>query len=271
MFDETRRTQPWQTWARAVLPRRRAPRRERRFRPIGGDEPLEARIVLSHGHRHAAIQVGALQPGQDHAFHGRASRRAAALYQFQVDSSMIVTATLSGLSSNAALILRDANMAQLAIFSNGKSDDSFRYTFSPGTYYAQVVGLKKHKARYQLDIIATALPAPSPTAPQQTTTTTGPSQPGGNTGGGGSGTGDNGGGSGTGDNGGGDNGGGSTGGPSSGITVQQFADALSLGDQQGGLPVRHGRDPRGSSGADELFQSGGPGIDPRGRGRDQRR
>src|SRR5262249_3724654 len=139
---------------------------------------------------------------------------------FQVNSPMVVAATLSGLTSNAELILLDGNKAQLSSSSNGKADDSFRYTFAPGTYYAEVTGLSKHKARYQLTITATAPPAAKPNAPSQTTNRS--SQGDGQTGNGNTGGGTTGGGN-TGD---GNTGGGTTGGHSSGITVQQFADAL---------------------------------------------
>src|SRR5262245_51401694 len=125
MFVENRRLRPLSSRARFLSSGRRALRRERRFRPVGGEEPLEARIVLSHSHGHSSIQVGALQPGQDHAFRGKVKRRTETLYQFQVNSPMVVAATLSGLTSNAELILLDGNKAQLSSSSNGKADDSF--------------------------------------------------------------------------------------------------------------------------------------------------
>ena len=110
-------------------------RRDRRYRPVVGCEPLERRIALSH----ATIQIGAVQPGLDRAFAGSMARHSTTDYQFQVNSQMIVGASLSGLSSNAELLLLNVNHSPLATFSNGRANDSFTYTFSPGVYYAACV------------------------------------------------------------------------------------------------------------------------------------
>jgi len=137
---------------------RRGPRRrDRGVRPTTDDGRLEPRIVLSH----ATVQVGAVSPGLDTTFAGRVARRKTVDYQFQVTSSTIVGVTLSGLSSNAELVLKDANKNALATFSNGKGDDSFTYTFAPGTYEADVAGMARRKARYHLEVMARAVPAPS--------------------------------------------------------------------------------------------------------------
>jgi Bacterial pre-peptidase C-terminal domain len=159
MFGLNLRSQAISSWTRSRPSSRSVRCRDRRFRPTVRLQPLEARIALSH----ATVQVGAVQPGQNSAFSGAVARRATKDYQFEVNSRTIVAVTLSGLSSNAELVLLDANKTPLASFSNGKANDSFTYTFSPGTYYAQVVGLGKRKAHYQLDVTATALPTPAST------------------------------------------------------------------------------------------------------------
>jgi hypothetical protein len=92
-------------------------------------------------------------------------------YEFQISSPIIVNATLSGLSSKAELVLLDANKAAVASFFNGSANDSFTYTFSPGVYYARVVGLGRHKANYQLDVTATSNSYGSTLGNQQFATT----------------------------------------------------------------------------------------------------
>src|SRR5262249_49916617 len=141
--------------------------------------PLEPRIAMSH----ATIQLGAVQPGQNSTFAGSVGRHATKDYQFQVNAPIIVGATLSGLSSNAELMLLNANKVQLASVSNGKATDTFTYTFSPGVSYARVLGLGRHPARYHLGVTATAVPAPespTPTTTSHPTTTGGGSTAGSN-------------------------------------------------------------------------------------------
>jgi hypothetical protein len=116
----SRRTAP----GAGVLPAvPRVPHPDLRFRPAHGSYPLEPRIALSH----ASIVFGAVQPGQNSAFSGSVARNSTRDYQFQVDESMIVRTTLSGLSANAELVLLNAAKAPLASFASGRANDSFTY------------------------------------------------------------------------------------------------------------------------------------------------
>jgi hypothetical protein len=199
MFRLNHRLRPPASWGRLSLSSRNAKRRNRRFRPMVGSEPLEPRIAMSH----ATIQLGAVQPGQNSSFASSVARNSTKDYQFQVNAPIIVGATLSGLSSNAEVMLLNANKVPLASFSNGRANDSFTYTFSPGVYYARVVDLGRHKAKYEISVTASALPTPAP-APTPTLTPSSPSAP-------------------TGSN---------SGGTTSKITVEQFATNLAAVTQK---------------------------------------
>ncbi len=120
----------------------------------------------------APVQFGAVRAGEDAAFAGTVKAHSVKDYAFQVTAPIIVGARLSGLSSKGQLLLLDANRATMATFSSGRADDSFIYTFSPGTYYVRVAGLRGHKVKYHLDVTATALPTP-PAPPGQTNQTNG--------------------------------------------------------------------------------------------------
>jgi hypothetical protein len=149
------------SWGRSPSMNRQSSRRDRRFRPMVGPERLEPRLALSH----TTIQVGAVLPGRDPTFTGSLERNSSSDYMFQVTGPIIVGATLSGLSSNAELVLLNSDKMPLATFSNGRANDSFTYTFSPGVYYARVFGLGRHKAHYQIALTVTALPAPESATP----------------------------------------------------------------------------------------------------------
>jgi hypothetical protein len=121
------------------------------------------------GGTNATAELGVLQPGQNLVLNGSLKRNATQNYEFQVNAQMVVSATLSGLTGKAELILANAQMSPLGVYAHGKANDSFTFTFSPGVYYARVLSLGSAKTKYQIDVNAQASnTAPTMTPPTST-------------------------------------------------------------------------------------------------------